>query len=350
MVLLYFNVHILKKLMIRHTWVNKSIKQNKNSVKYFRKRFVTDGNTPRDHRPVPEMEVQLSENMEPSTENCLTVDQSNNLSSINRTILNASSRKCSVVAFSNDGDNVQLSENMEPSTENCLTMDQSNNLSSINRTISNASSRKYSVVAFSIDGDNEPNFDLSHECTDSNDIDNTPLRYSNSKKTRVMMADQTNNSSLTNRTISRASSGRASIVKFSINDDNEHNFDLIHKFTDHNDIDSSPLRHTNSKKIKIVENCIREEHTPDERTHRFSSPDTTPGTTNEISVELEEDRGKLVQHYHPRIHQKHGGKNMVGLAWVTLAIVMVFMICHSIKWIANFYEMIMVSYEYLKTL
>ena len=287
--------------MIRHTWVSKSMKKNKKSVKYFRKRFVTDGNTPRDHRPVPEMEVQLSENMEPSTENCLMVDQSNNQSSINRTI-------------------------------------------------SSASSRKYSVVAFSNDGDNEPNFDLSHECTDSNDIDNTPLRYSNSKKTRVIMADQTNNSSLTNRTISRASSGRASIVKFSINDDNEHNFDLIHKFTDHNDIDSSPLRHTNSKKIKIVENCIREEHTPDERTHRFSSPDTTPGTTNEISVELEEDRGKLVQHYHPRIHLKHGGKNMVGLAWVTLAIVMVFMICHSIKWIANFYEMIMVSYEYLKTL
>ena len=301
MALLYFNINILKKLMIRHTWVNKSIKQNKKSVKYFRKRFVTDGNTTRDHRQVPEMEVQLSENMEPSTENCLEVDQYNNISSINRTV-------------------------------------------------SNASSRKYSVVKFSNDGHNEPNFDLSHECTDSNDIDNTPLRYSNSKKTRVIMADQTNNSSLTNRTISRASSGRASIVKFSINDDNEHNFDLIHKFTDPNHIDNAPLRHSNSKRIKIVENRIREEHTPDERTHRFSSPDTTPGTTNEISVELEEDRGKLVQHYHPRIHLKHGGKNMVGLAWVTLAIVMVFMICHSIKWIANFYEMIMVSYEYLKTL
>ena len=67
--------------MIRHTWVNKSIKQNKKSVKYFRKRFVTDGNTTRDHRQVPEMEVQLSENMEPSTENCLEVDQYNNISS-----------------------------------------------------------------------------------------------------------------------------------------------------------------------------------------------------------------------------------------------------------------------------
>ena len=30
------------------------------------------------------------------------------------------------------------------------------------------------------------------------------------------------------------------------------------------------------------------------------------------------------------------------LAWVTLAIVFVFIICHSVKWIANFYEMIMV--------
>ena len=300
MALLYFNINILKKLMIRHTWVNKSIKQNKKSVKYFRKRFVTDGNTTRDHRQVPEMEVQLSENMEPSTENCLEVDQYNNISSINRTV-------------------------------------------------SNASSRKYSVVKFSNDGHNEPNFDLSHECTASNDIDKTPLRYSNSKKQRLMMGAKTDNSSPTNRKISSASSGRASILKFSIYDDNEHNFDLIRKCTNSNDNDNAPLRHSDSTKIKVLENPIREEHTPDEITHRFSSPDTMPNIANEISVQLEEDSSKLVQHYHPRIHLKDGGKNMVGLAWVTLAIVMVFMICHSIKWIANFYEMIMVSYEYLKT-
>ena len=47
----------------------------------------------------------------------------------------------------------------------------------------------------------------------------------------------------------------------------------------------------------------------------------------------------------PRIHgqDENAGRDVVRLAWVTLAIVFVFIICHSIKWIPNFYEMIIVK-------
>ena len=51
------------------------------------------------------------------------------------------------------------------------------------------------------------------------------------------------------------------------------------------------------------------------------------------------------QRCEPRIHtfnDSRAGRNVVGLAWVTLTIVFIFMICHSIKWIANFYEMMKV--------
>ena len=279
--------------MIRHTWVSKSVKRNKKSVKYFRKRFVTDENTPQRHLQVPDMEIQI-----------------------------------------------QLSENIGPSNiEKCLTADQSNNLPRTNSKTSNASRRKPSNVTFSEFDGNELNFDLSHECSDSNDIGNTPLRYSNSNKSRIMMVDQTNNHSTTNKKIS---------IAFSNYDENEPDIDLIHEIPLPKDIGNDRLRYSNSKKIRITENCITEEQMADGTTHRrSSSPDTRLCTANESSVELEEDSVNLVQHYHPRIHLKDGaGKNMVGLAWVTLAIVLVFMICHSIKWIANFYEMIMVRHEY----
>ena len=47
----------------------------------------------------------------------------------------------------------------------------------------------------------------------------------------------------------------------------------------------------------------------------------------------------------PRIHgqDENAGRDVVRLAWVTLAIVFVFIICHSIKWIPNFYEIVMVK-------
>ena len=32
MAIMYFNVHILKTLMVRHTWVSRSVKKNKKSV------------------------------------------------------------------------------------------------------------------------------------------------------------------------------------------------------------------------------------------------------------------------------------------------------------------------------
>ena len=152
------------------------------------------------------------------------------------------------------------------------------------------------------------------------------------------MVDQTNNHSTTNKKIS---------IAFSNYDESEPDIDLIHEIPLPKDIGNDRLRYSNSKKTRITENCITEEQTPDGTTHRSSSPDTRLCTENESSVELEEDSVNLVQHYHPRIHLAVGaGKNMVGLAWVTLAIVLVFMICHSIKWIANFYEMIMVRHEY----
>lgn len=45
-----------------------------------------------------------------------------------------------------------------------------------------------------------------------------------------------------------------------------------------------------------------------------------------------------------RIHGgRSTGKNVVHLAWVTLAIVFVFIICHIIRWIPNFYEMMTVK-------
>lgn len=68
-------------------------------------------------------------------------------------------------------------------------------------------------------------------------------------------------------------------------------------------------------------------------------------TSTIVSIENDEDHVSLRQ-CQPRIHtsqETNRGKNVVELAWITLAIVFVFMICHSIKWIANFYEMIMVS-------
>ena len=53
----------------------------------------------------------------------------------------------------------------------------------------------------------------------------------------------------------------------------------------------------------------------------------------------------------PRIHRRNDdmGRNVVGLAWVTLAIVLVFMICHSIKWIPNFYELVKVCMFHRRT-
>ena len=66
-----------------------------------------------------------------------------------------------------------------------------------------------------------------------------------------------------------------------------------------------------------------------------------------LDVKQSEDKD-FDEHHLPRIHTHNdtsSGRNVVGLAWVTLAIVFIFMICHSIKWIANFYEMIMVRYS-----
>ena len=63
-----------------------------------------------------------------------------------------------------------------------------------------------------------------------------------------------------------------------------------------------------------------------------------------VSIEVDEDHNSSRQ-CQPRIHtslETNRGRNVVELAWVTLVIVFIFMICHSIKWIANFYEMIMV--------
>ena len=48
-----------------------------------------------------------------------------------------------------------------------------------------------------------------------------------------------------------------------------------------------------------------------------------------------------------RIHtytHEYAGRTVVRKAWVNLAIFAAFMIFHSIKWVANFYEMIMVRY------
>ena len=67
-------------------------------------------------------------------------------------------------------------------------------------------------------------------------------------------------------------------------------------------------------------------------------------STISTSIEINEQRNSSRQ-CQPRIHtsvETNRGRNVVELAWVTLAIVFIFMICHSIKWIANFYEMIMV--------
>ena len=67
-------------------------------------------------------------------------------------------------------------------------------------------------------------------------------------------------------------------------------------------------------------------------------------STISTSIEINEQHNSSRQ-CQPRIHtsvETNRGRNVVELAWVTLAIVFIFMICHSIKWIANFYEMIMV--------
>ena len=67
-------------------------------------------------------------------------------------------------------------------------------------------------------------------------------------------------------------------------------------------------------------------------------------STISTSIEINEQYNSSRQ-CQPRIHtsvETNRGRNVVELAWVTLAIVFIFMICHSIKWIANFYEMIMV--------
>ena len=65
-------------------------------------------------------------------------------------------------------------------------------------------------------------------------------------------------------------------------------------------------------------------------------------------VEQSEEIDTTSAKYQPRIHiqgNSNSGRSMVVLSWVNLAIVFVFMFCHSIKWIANFYEMMMVRYE-----
>ena len=53
-------------------------------------------------------------------------------------------------------------------------------------------------------------------------------------------------------------------------------------------------------------------------------------------ISLERESSRLRIHHHPSQMRKR--ENKVALAKVSLAIVFVFIICHSIKWIPNFYE------------
>ena len=229
MAIMFFNVHILKTLMVRQTWVSRSVKKNKKSVKFVRKRLVTEQISFRDHQPLPEVRIELSEDI-----------KSNN--------------------------------------KNNLTMDESNDCSLVNKKISNVSTR---------------DLEIEHLSNDDNDA--------------------------------------------------EH-IDPIHQYMDPNEIENSPARLTESSIITVE--CKSE--------HLCNMTQTPHSRRQEIiaikaRVQLEEECSDSVQHHQPRIHQQEGfTKNLVGLAWITLAIALVFMISHSIKWIANFYEMIMVRYSHCK--
>ena len=229
MAIMYFNVHILKTLMVRHTWVSRSVKKNKRSVKFFRKRVVTEEISFQDHQPLPEVNIELSEDIKSNNKTILTVDESNDCSLVTKKISNVSTRNLGIEYLSND------------------------------------------------------------------------------------------------------------------DNDAEH-VDPIHQHMDPNEIEKSPARLTESSIITVE--CKSE--------RRCDMTQTPHPRRQEIiaikaKVHLEEECSDSVQHHQPRIHQQEGvTKNLVGLAWITLAIALVFMICHSIKWIANFYEMIMVRYSNCK--
>ena len=98
------------------------------------------------------------------------------------------------------------------------------------------------------------------------------------------------------------------------------------------------------KKVSIDEN---EENGQKYKPFRKKSSIVFGGIRNTNNIELTEDIQNSSVQCQPRIHTHNDsstGRNVVELAWVTLAIVFIFIICHSIKWIANFYEMIMVRY------
>ena len=225
--IIYFNIHILKTLMVRHTWVSRSVKKNKKSVKFVRKRIVSKHISSRDHQPLPEVNIELSEDIKSNNKKILTVDESNDCSLVNKKISNVSTRNLEIEYLSND------------------------------------------------DNDAE-HIDQIHQSMNPIEIENSP----------------------------------ASLTKSGI----------------------------------ITVKCKSE--------HLCNMTQTPHPRRQEIiaikaRVQLEEECSDSVQHHQPRIHQQEGvTKNLVGLAWVTLAIALVFMICHSIKWIANFYEMIMVRHEY----
>ena len=125
-----------------------------------------------------------------------------------------------------------------------------------------------------------------------------------------------------------------------ISDDDCIDFD--HSFSEHNP--------KNQKGKEVLRNdiMIAEEQTENNK-GRTSQRKILPGVSKK-ATRFEESIGDDVQ-CQPRIHTKgksdSSGKNVVVLAWVTLVIVFVFIVCHSIKWIANFYEMMMVSLHFI---
>ena len=118
-----------------------------------------------------------------------------------------------------------------------------------------------------------------------------------------------------------------------------------HKYNDNNDIDTGLNRCSTKKKgtkLGFVDDGYQ---TTNKRGEKQSFK--LPGDDTTVANNVESEDNISSEKCLPRIHTYNDmstGRNMVGLAWVTLAIVFVFMICHSIKWIANFYEMIMVRY------
>ena len=65
-------------------------------------------------------------------------------------------------------------------------------------------------------------------------------------------------------------------------------------------------------------------------------------------VSFNRESSKLRIHHHPSQMRKR--ENKVALAKVSLAIVFIFVICHSIKWIPNFYEFYWVRFDKLRTI